>query len=108
MRQESAHATPFTDTAVGRRFWDVAEKVAPMLTLLALRACKFSQACQMSYCECCGAVSYSRPLHASQKRCTSDCCARPDGVRTHLPAFYRQSGPQEWLHAILRYVEEKD
>ena len=36
---------PLMETAVGRRFWDVAEKVPPMLTLLALLACRFSQAC---------------------------------------------------------------
>ena len=37
---------PLTETAVARRFWDAPEKVAPMLTLLALRACRFSQACR--------------------------------------------------------------
>lgn len=45
MHQDSAQAMPLMYTAVGRRFWDVAEKVPPTLTLLALRACRFSQAC---------------------------------------------------------------
>ena len=45
MHQGSAQAMPLMETAVGRRFRDVAEKVPPMLTLLALRACRFSQAC---------------------------------------------------------------
>ena len=73
---ESAQATPFTETAVGRRLWDVPEKVAPTtLTLLALRACRPSQACQSHRHAGCQASPHSKQKNFAVTQLRLDGCA---------------------------------